>query len=460
MAERSEKDFLGEKLIPQEAYWGIHTQRARHNFSLSSYRLAPLFIKALAAVKKACCLANFQLGFLDKEKSGAIICACDEIMEGGLDSQFPVDELQAGAGTSANMNINEVVANRAIELLGKEKGDYGVIHPLEHVNLHQSTNDVFPTALRIACIWGLRALSVSFAELQGAFQKKEKEFAQVIKIGRSELQEAVPVTMGAEFSAFAEAVGRDRWRTFKCEERLRVVNIGGTAVGTGLTAPRSYIFLVIEKLREVTAMPLSRGENIMGETANADSFVEASGVLKASASNLIKISNDLRILQMLGEIKLPAVQAGSSIMPGKVNPVIPEAAIQAGIKVIANDLIVTESASRGSLQISEFMPLLAFAILESISLLNNAVLMLKGHLEGVACDAEKCRQYLDHSPTIITAFLPRIGYDRAAELVKEFSVSGKGSIREFLAVKLGDKVVEEVLSPHNLTSLGYREAGK
>ncbi len=244
-----------------------------------------------------------------------------------------------------------------------------MVSPLDHVNLHQSTNDTFPTAIKVAGIIGLRRLSEAVARLQGAFQDKEKEFGLIVKIGRTELQEAVPITLGMEFSAFAEAISRDRWRIFKCEERLRVVNIGGTAVGTGLAAPRDYIFLVIEKLRDVTGLGLARGENLPGETANADPFVEISGILKAHASNLAKIANDLRLLNLLGEIKVPGLQAGSSIMPGKINPVIMEAAIQAAIKAMANDFIITEAASRGTLQLSEFLPVLADALLESLELL-------------------------------------------------------------------------------------------
>ncbi len=369
--KRIEHDFLGSLEIPADAYWGIHTQRAITNFPISSLKVNDALIKSLALTKKACCLANLETGHLAAEKGKAIIAACDEIAAGALSDQFPVDALQGGAGTSTNMNVNEVIANRAIEFLGGQKGNYSLLHPLEDVNLHQSTNDVYPTALKVAAIYRLRDLSSAIAGLQGSFQEKEKEFAAIVKLGRTELQEAVPITLGAEFSAFAEAFSRDRWRTFKCEERLRVVNLGGTAVGTGLAAPRNYIFLVIEKLREVTGLGLSRGENILGETANADSFVEVSGILKAHAVNLIKISNDLRLMNLLGEIRLPQLQAGSSIMPGKVNPVLTEAAIQTGIKVIANDGIITETAARGTLQINEFLPLLAHSLLESLDLLIN-----------------------------------------------------------------------------------------
>ena len=300
MKFRLEKDFLGEKEIPAEAYWGIHTQRALENFPISGHKVHLSLIKALALVKKACCQANVELGCLGSREGGAVSQACDEILGGKWADQFPVDALQGGAGTSTHMNLNEVLANRAIEILGGSRGDYGLIHPIETVNLHQSTNDVYPTAIKVAAVFLLRDLSQAIAKVQGAFQKKEREFARIVKIGRTELQEAVPITLGAEFSAFGEAFARDRWRTFKCEERLRVVNLGGTAVGTGLTSPRSFIFRAVEKLRELTGIGLSRGENLLDATANSDPFVEVSGILKAHASNLIKIGNDLRLLHFPG----------------------------------------------------------------------------------------------------------------------------------------------------------------
>jgi aspartate ammonia-lyase len=296
--------------------------------------------------------------------------------------------------------------------------------------------------------------------LQGSFQKKEKEFAGIVKIGRTELQEAVPITLGAEFSAFGEALSRDRWRTFKCEERLRVVNIGGTAVGTGLSSPRSFIFLVSEKLRDLTGLGLSRGENLLDATANTDPFVEVSGILKAHASNLIKIANDLRLLNFLGEIELPKLQAGSSIMPGKVNPVMLEAAIQGAIKVMANDFIIAEACSRSTFQINEFLPLLAHSLLESLDILIRVNPLLADHVEAVAANEARCRQYFDQSPMIITAFLPHIGYDRANSLLQEYISSGRNDLREFLSEKLGKSRVEKILSPYQLTSLGYREDEK
>jgi aspartate ammonia-lyase len=460
MPYRKEKDFLGEKEVPQEAYWGIHTQRALENFPISGYRVNPMLVKALAMVKKASCQANVELGYLGEEKGKCILPACDEMIEGKLYDQIPIDALQGGAGTSSNMNINEVLANRAIELLGGTKGDYHIVHPIEDVNLHQSTNDVFPTAIKIACIFLLRDLSQTIAQVQGAFQKKEREFAKIVKVGKTELQEAVPMTLGGEFSAFGEAMARDRWRTFKCEERLRVVNIGGTAVGTGLSSPRSYIFLVIEKLREITGLGLSRGENLLDATANTDPFVEVSGILKAHASNLIKIANDLRILHFSGEIELPILQTGSSIMPGKVNPVAMEATIQAGLKIMANDFLVTEACSRSTLQINEFLPLLGHSLLESLDLLNKIDELLATHVEGITANEARCRESFDQSPMIMTAFLPHIGYDQASALLKEFFSLGKKDVREFLAEKIGRDLVERVLSPERLISLGYREDDK
>ena len=474
-ATRREEDLLGGLEIPINAYWGIHTGRAIRNFPLSGRSVRPEMIRAFALVKKACAVANLEMGYLAPEKGEAIIATCGEIAAGGFPDQFPVDALQGGAGTSTNMNVNEVIANRAIELLHGQKGDYRIVHPIEDVNLHQSTNDVYPTALKVASISGLRRLSQSVADLQGVFQEKEKAFGAIVKIGRTEMQEAVPMTLGAEFAAFSEAFSRDRWRMFKSEERLRVVNLGGTAIGTGLTAPRDYIFLVIEKLREVTGMGLSRGENLTGETANADPFVEVSGILKAHATNLVKISGDLRLLNFMGEIHLSPVQAGSSIMPGKVNPVVLEAVIQAGLRVMADDGLIADAVSRGTWQINEFMPLIADAFLEEIDLLTAAATLLAGQVRGLVADEARCRFFFDQSPMIVTALLPLIGYERATELIREYErrqcstdgsgsssegpAGGKPSIRLFLEEKLGKGLIEEALSPYRLTALGHREHG-
>lgn len=443
--------------MPASAYWGIHVLRASENFRLTGRPVPQALIRALALVKKACALANRELGHLPADKAAAIVQACDEIAEGGLSDQFPLDALQGGAGTSTNMNVNEVVANRALELTGACKGDYSRIHPVEDVNRHQSTNDVYPTALRVAAILKLRDLSRDLAALQGAFQRKEKEFAGVVKMGRTEMQDAVPMTLGSEFSAFAEAFARDRWRTFKAEERLRVVNLGGTAIGTGLAAPRSYIFLATEKLREVTGLGLARSENLVEATANADSFVEVAGVLNACAANFIKMGRDLRLLHLLGEIRVPTVQVGSSIMPGKVNPVLLEAAVQAGMRARAEGGLVAEAAGAGTLQINEWLPLIAVSLLDAIEVLARAAAMLAPHVDGMESCPDACRQGLDSSPALITAFLPRVGYEKAQQWMAEYRASGGSDIRAFIAGKLGEAVVADTLSPGHLTALGSRE---
>ncbi|NCC51748.1 MAG: aspartate ammonia-lyase [Spartobacteria bacterium] len=463
MDMRTEKDYLGCVDVPVDANWGIHTARSCQNFQVSGCKTSKKLIFSLILVKKACILANLELNYLSEEVAKALLMACDEVL-GLADGEnevffedFPLDALQGGAGTSTNMNVNEVLANRALRLLGHAPGAYDVIHPLDHVNLHQSTNDTYPTALKIAAIYGFRELSHAVARLQGSFQSLEKKYADFPTIGKTERVKAVPITWGAQFSSFAEAFARDRWRTFKCEERLRVVNLGGTAVGTGLAAPRRYIFLVIEKLREVTGLGLSRAENLPDQTANADVFVEVSGMLKALAVNLIKVSDDLRLLQMTGELSLPAAQPGSSIMPGKINPVIPECMIQVGLKVCANDTMVADCASRGSLQICEFLPLAAHALLESLDMLQRALPLLAAHVEGITVDEDRCRELFSNSPEIITAFLPEIGYDRAAELLKAFERQDALGLRPFLEMNLGRERVDRTLSPQSLTALGYKD---
>jgi aspartate ammonia-lyase len=442
METRTEHDFLGKKDIPADVPWGIHTARALDNFPISGSVVPASLILALAQVKKACALANKELGYLDTAKADAIIAACDQLPR----CSCPLPALQGGAGTSTNMMVNELIAYRA--------GEH--VHPIEDVNLHQSTNDVYPTSVKVAAIYGLRELAEKIEALQGTFQRLESKFAHIPTIGKTELVEAVPLTLGAEFGAFAEAFARDRWRTFKCEERLRVINLGGTAVGTGLTAPRSYIFLVTDKLREVTGLGLSRGENLVDQTANADAYVEVSGIMKAAASNYLKICGDLRVLHMNGKIKLPAVQAGSSIMPGKVNPVILESVMQIGIKVQANDFIVTECASRGSLQINEFMPLLASALLESMELLGAGADMLSRHAEDIVADEVECTRQFSRSVEIVTAFLPSIGYERATELIEAFKQTGRTDFKNYLVEELGAETVETTLSAQNLMALGHR----
>ncbi|MFP4240565.1 MAG: aspartate ammonia-lyase [Chitinispirillaceae bacterium] len=452
---RREHDLLGEYSIPQKAYWGVHTARAMHNFPFETGTANLKIIHALVQVKISCCQTNTELGFLNSQLGEKIVKACEDILGGRFDDQFPVSALQGGAGTSVNMNVNEVIANRALELMGREKGQYEFCHPVEHVNLHQSTNDVYPTALKMAAIGEVRKLSQSAAALQGAFQSKEKEFGDIVICGRTELQSAVPITLGAQFSSWAEAVARDRWRAFKCEERLRVVNLGGTAVGTGLTAPRSYIFRVVERLRSLCGYGLTRGENLLDQTASADAFVEVSGILSAHASNLGKICADLRQLHFIGEISLPHVQAGSSIMPGKVNPVIMEAVISASIKVQANHSIIADCASRGTLQINEFIPLIAEALLESLKLLETSDRMLLKQVENISAQRNVCEANVNRATTTVTAFLPFIGYEKAQELVKQYDSGRDGGFVDYLVSRLGADIVNQALSPSQIMSLGF-----
>ena len=452
---------MGTVQIGDDCYYGVHTLRAKRNFDLSRTPVHPELIRALATVKKAAALANRDAGLLDDTRVKAIMTACDEIIAGGLTDQFVVDAMQGGAGTSTNMNINEVVANRAIELLGGQKGEYHIVHPLDHVNLSQSTNDVYPTAVRIAAINLLKAVSEAAARLQSELQRKEEEFSGILKVGRTQLQDAVPVTLGQEFGAWAQAVARDRWRLYKVEERLRQVSIGGTAVGTGTNAPKKYIFSVIERLRELTGMGLARAEYMMDPTQNADVFVEVSGLLKAAAVNLSKIAHDLRLLASgpragFGEIRLPAVQAGSSIMPGKVNPVIAEAVNQAAFQIMADDFAITIAAQSGQLELNAFLPLIAKNLLEMLDLLYRTQHMFIEHcITGIQAVPERCAELAAESLVTVTALVDYIGYDQAAALAKKCLATGQ-TIR---AAVLEDGLLEEaqldrILNTAAMTSPG------
>jgi aspartate ammonia-lyase len=452
---RTEHDMLGSMEIPVDALWGIHTARARRNFPVGSRPVPASLIHALGRVKQACAQANMEIGELTPEVGAAIVEAAGEVAAGVHDGGIHLDALQGGAGTSTNMAVNEWVANRALVLMGELPGRYEVVHPLNHVNLHQSTNDVYPTALRVAAIEGVRELSGALARLQGALQQREKAFADIPVMGRTEWMDAVPMTLGRIFSGLAEALGRDRWRTFKCEERLRVVNLGGTAVGTGLTAPREFIFLAVEKLRELTGFGVTRGENLVGETAHADALVEVSGILKAAAVNMQRVGGDLRWLHSRGEIHLPALQAGSSVMPGKVNPVMAEYAMQVGIQVAANDGVVAECAARGTLQIVEFLPLLAAALLESIAMLARLADQLAEHVAGIEADPAVCAAGLGSPVALLTAFVPEIGYERAVGLYEHWQASGRGDLMELLCRELGEETVERVMRAESLNRLGY-----
>jgi len=454
--KRLEKDLLGEKYISKDVYWGIHTQRALENFQFSDYKYPPIFIKSYAYVKKACAIANFKLGYLKKDIFEAILKACNEIIEGKFLNQFPLDPFQGGAGTSLNMNLNEVIANRALEILGYEKGRYDIVHPLKHVNLHQSTNDTFPTALKVAILFLLEDLQDKIAKLQGAFQKKEKEFSNILKLGYTELQEAIPMTLGKKFSAFADVLLRDRWRIWKAKERIRWTNLGGTAIGTGALAPRDYIFLVNEVLREITNLNLARHENPVSTTAFLDDVNEVVGLLDVYASNISKIFNDLRLLNFIKEIKLPPLQAGSSIMPGKVNPVLCEAAIQIASRVKSNSISIRELLSFSTFEIVEFLPAIAFFILESLKLLINLTKKLVFYVENIKSEKISLDN-LFKSYSCLTLLVPLLGYEKVLELVKEYQEGNYKNIKEFLLQKFDRDFVEKVFSKEYILSLGFDE---
>jgi aspartate ammonia-lyase len=458
---RIEKDLLGEHTVPSGVYYGIHTQRAKENFPLSGYQTHPRLITAIALIKKAAAVVNRELEFLPAEIAAAIIQAADEVIQGQWRDQFVIDALQGGAGTSTNMNVNEVLANRANEILGGELGRYDQVHPLKHVNLHQSTNDVYPTALRIAAIELLKPLSEACSALQAALQDKEAEFAGVIKVGRTQLQDAIPVMLGQEFSAYAQAIARDRWRLYKVEERLRQVNLGGTAIGTGLNADKKYIFMVNDRVRQYAKIGLARSENMIDVTQNADVFVEVSGLIKALAVNLSKIASDLRLLSSgpkagLGEIRLPERQAGSSIMPGKVNPVIPEAVNQAAYHIMASDLAITMAAQAGQLELNAFLPLIAHHLLGGMEILTNTVTVLTERcIKGIEANPERCLELLEQSLTVVTALVPHIGYDRAGEVARIAFSTGK-SIKEVILEEkmITEEKLQAALNPLAMTRPG------
>ena len=463
---RTEHDLLGERQVPAGALHGIYTERAIENFPIARRPVNPALIHAYGQVKLACARTNQELGYLDEPEAQAIIAACVELAEGRLDGHIVVDALQGGAGTSTNMNVNEVVANRALQLLGRSLGDYDVIHPLNHVNLHQSTNDTYPTALKAAAARRLGDLEQAVVALQEAFQQKEKQFAHVVKVGRTQLQDAVLITLGREMAAYAEAFNRDRWRIYKCVERLRVVNLGGTAIGTGLAAPRQYIFRVVDHLRDITGLGLARAENLVEATQNNDVFVEVSGILKACASNLLKIAGDLRLLSSgpdagLGEIRLPPRQAGSSIMPGKVNPVIPEAVSQAAMAVMAHDQAITTACSLGNLELNAFLPLVADSLLTSLDLLTSACDVFRRLcVEGIEADEAECRRQVENATADVTALVAAIGYERAQEVALKARSEGK-TIRQ-VAIELTFLTAEQfeaLITPEAVTRLGSPPEG-
>ncbi|HEX7091224.1 MAG TPA: aspartate ammonia-lyase [Longimicrobiales bacterium] len=457
---RREKDLLGEREVPDREYYGIQTLRAVENFPITGITIAqyPHLINALAAVKEAAALANRELGLLDERIADAIIAACREIRSGALHSHFVVDVIQGGAGTSTNMNANEVIANRALELLGHRRGEYHIVHPNNHVNLSQSTNDVYPTALKIAVTWALTELLGTLAALRDAFLYKADEFADIVKIGRTQLQDAVPMTLGQEFHAYGVTLAEDIERLQDAAELMHEINMGATAIGTGINTDPRYAPLVRERLSEITGLPLVTSPDLVEATPDTGAFVQLSGVLKRIATKLSKICNDLRLLASgpragLGEISLPPMQPGSSIMPGKVNPVIPEVVNQVCYQVVGNDLTVTMAAEAGQLQLNVFEPVIAFNIFQSIDMLAQACIVLRERcVLGITANRERIRYLLERSIGVVTALVPFIGYDRATAVAKEALETDRG-VYELVLEKgwLTREELDEILSPEAMT---------
>jgi aspartate ammonia-lyase len=457
---RREKDLLGEREVPAGHYFGIQTLRAVENFPITGIPIAqyPLLVRALAAVKEASALANFELGLLDDRVAGAIVRACEEIRSGNLHGEFVVDVIQGGAGTSTNMNANEVIANRALELLDEARGRYHVVHPNNHVNLSQSTNDVYPTSIRIASLWALQDLGQAMAELRDAFLEKSREFADVVKMGRTQLQDAVPMTLGQEFHAYGVTIGEDVERLREVRTLLREINMGATAIGTGINSDPRYAPLVRAKLSAVSGLDLVTSPDLVEATQDTGVFVTVSGVLKRIAVKLSKICNDLRLLSSgprtgLAELNLPPMQPGSSIMPGKVNPVIPEVVNQVCFQVIGNDLTVTLAAEAGQLQLNVFEPVIAFNLFQSVDMLTQAMIVLRERcILGITPNRERIRALLEHSIGIVTALVPHIGYERSTALAQEALESGRG-VYELVLEKgwLNREQLDDILSPDAMT---------
>jgi aspartate ammonia-lyase len=424
---RTESDSVGSVEVPASAYWGVHTWRAMENFPITRRPISvyPDFIRAFACVKQAAARANREIGALDEQKATLIDRACEEVKTGMLHDQFAVGVIQGGAGTSTNMNANEVITNRALELAGHARGDYAFINPNDHTNRSQSTNDTYPTAIKIALAFSLTSLLEQLELLSQSFEAKGNEFANILKVGRTQLQDAVPMTLGQEFHAFSVTLREDIERLRDAESLLYEVNMGATAIGTGINAPTGYRDAVVRHLREITDLPLVSAGDLVESTSDTGVFVTFSGALKRSALKLSKISNDLRLLSSgpqagLGEINLPAVQAGSSIMPGKVNPVIPESVSQVAYSIAGADVTVSMAVEAGQLQLNAFEPIIAHSLFQSITWLSNACETLRVNcIDGITANSDKLGDTVARSVTVITALAPVIGYAEAANLAKE-----------------------------------------
>jgi len=462
---RIERDFLGEKEIPKNAYYGIQTMRAVENFPITGYRIDEALIQAMAIVKKSAALANLEIGQLDYKIAMAIVQAADEIIAGKWHDQFIVDPIQGGAGTSINMNTNEVIANRALEIIGEQKGNYKVISPNSHVNMSQSTNDAFPTAIHLALLTTLNKLIEVLEELHSEFLLKAKEFDDVIKMGRTHLQDAVPIRLGQEFVAYARVLQRDIARIKRTRESLYEVNMGATAVGTGLNADPDYIDKVVRFIAEFSGQPIKGTENLVDGTQNTDCYLEVSAALKTCMLNMSKVANDLRMMASgprcgFNEINLPARQPGSSIMPGKVNPVMAEVVNQCAFQVAGNDLTISMACEAGQFELKCMYTVIVFNLLQSIKIMAHVCTVFRKYcLSGITANREKLREYVEHSVGIITAINPHVGYETAASIAKE-AIDTKRPVRD-IVLERGVLTAEElnvILQPHEMTKPGI--AGK
>ena len=457
--ERLESDSIGERYIPADAYFGVQSWRAKENFHITGQQIHPAMIRSLAYIKKACALANRRAGVLSEEKAGAIITACNKLLTGKYHDQFIVDPIQGGAGTSLNMNANEVVANVAIEDLGGTLGDYSVVHPNDDVNRGQSTNDVIPTAGKLCTLMLLDKLYPALDNLIAAFRKKGTEFDDIIKMGRTQLQDAVPIRLGQEFNAYATAIERCVKRIKVAATEMTSINMGGTAIGTGVNADPYYYSHIAEDLAKLTGFPFEQARDLIDATQNIDSFAAVSSALKDCALALSKIANDLRLMSSgprtgLEEISLPAKQNGSSIMPGKVNPVIPEVVSQIAFRVMGNDVTVSMAVEAGQLELNAFEPVVFYSLFQSIDILREGAITFRMNcVEGIEANKEQCLQLLKMSAGIVTALAPYIGYAKAAKLAKE-SLARNIPVAELAKAHnyLSEEQLNKVLDPYKMTA--------
>lgn len=458
---RVEKDSIGTKDVPENVYYGVQSLRAAENFHITGLSMHPEIINSLAYIKKAAAITNCEIGLLDKRIANAIVQACDEIVSGKFHDAFIVDPIQGGAGTSLNMNANEVIANRAIEIIVGQKGDYSIVHPNDHVNCGQSTNDVIPTAGKMTSLRLLGHLKKELLRLHEALCLKAQEFDHIIKMGRTQMQDAVPIRLGQEFRAYSVAIMRDIHRMDKAMDEMRALNMGGTAVGTGINADETYLKRIVPNLSEVSNMEFVQAFDLIDATQNLDPFVAVSGAIKACAVTLSKIANDLRLMSSgpragFGEINLPAKQNGSSIMPGKVNPVIPEVVNQVAFNIIGNDVTITMAAEAGQLELNAFEPIVFYCMFQSIDTLAYAVqTFVDNCVLGITANETRCRYLVENSVGVITAICPHVGYQKAADIAKKALKTGE-SVRTLILQEglMSEEDLEYILDPVHMTEPG------